>query len=604
VTASTFTIENLQDIQGFGIAGFNKDRQEAIFLRVASPAGGLQFLAWLIPQVANAFEVGTFDRLFSEISARTGEEPSLKATWTAVMISAAGFQALDIPITDLPAGHSASAFGPGMAARASQIGDVLEGDAPQNWLLPFQPGANQVHLAVLVASDDDFDFDRQVVAVSNMAAATGCEIVFQERGGTLPPPLTGHEHFGFKDGISQPVITGYGPQPQPDEPPAVAPGEFVLGYPDESGTTVGTGTNWSDGSFVVFRRLTQHVAAFRALAVSGAPTANPLLSPAEMGAKMVGRWPSGAPIELNPGADPGSTDPSDWNAFEYATNDASGEICPVWAHIRKANPRAESTPGGAADNPTLHRMMRRGIPFGPPLPIDATADDGVPRGLHFFSVVADLVQQFEFVQSNWINSANFPIGVVPPTPGPYAPTPGTPAGGPDPVVGEYPPGSQCLLQQNSGTVPVPLGAELVNVTAGEYFSLPSLAALASIRVAPRHEVREGTRVHRGCAANAAHLYVVRKVEGTERAQCNWWGGPLKFRLQRPLSALRIRSSVGCRRRLRRIVGRWWRLAHPCIRSTMRSDRRGGGRTGCLRSLDALVAWLDDDCGHVLQQLHE
>lgn len=479
-TIPAFSIEELQDIQGFGIAGFNKDRQEAIFLRVNSPAAGQQFLAWLAPQVANALEVGTFNRLFSEIAARTGKEPSVKATWTAVMISAAGFQALGVPITDLPAGNSTTAFSPGMAARAAEIGDVLEGDAPQNWLPPFQPGANLVHLAVLVASDDDFDFDRQVVAVTNMAVATGCEIVFQERGATLPPPLTGHEHFGFKDGISQPVITGYGPQPLATEPPAVAPGEFVLGYPDQSGTTVGTGTKWNDGSFVVFRRLTQHVAAFRALAVSGAPTANPLLSPAEMGAKMVGRWPSGAPIELNPNVDPGPTDQVDWNAFDYATNDASGEICPVWTHIRKANPRNESTPGGASDNPKLHRMIRRGIPFGPPLPADATADDGVPRGLHFFSVVADLIQQFEFVQSNWINNPNFPIGVVPPTPGPYAPTPGTPAGGPDPVVGEYPPGSQCLMQQPSGGAPFPLAGELVNVTAGEYFSLPSLAALATI----------------------------------------------------------------------------------------------------------------------------
>ena len=475
-----FAPSELQDIQGFGIAGFNKDRQEAIFIRVNSAAGGMQFLAWLAPQVANALEVGMFNRLFSEIFERTDDEPSVKATWTAVMISAAGYGALGIPITDLPAGNSATVFQSGMASRAAEIGDVLPDDSPQSWVESFQPGANQVHLAVVVASDDEFDFDRQVESVTDMVASTGCDVVYQERGRTLPPPLIGHEHFGFKDGISQPVIAGYGDQPQAGEPPAVAPGEFVLGYPDQSGTIVGVGTRWNHGSFVVFRRLIQHVAEFRSLAASGSPSPNPPLSSAQMGAKMVGRWPSGAPVELSPDVDPGPPEQPTWNAFGYAANDAAGQNCPVWAHIRKANPRDEIASADTADNPMLHRMLRRGIPFGPLLPLSATSDDGIQRGLHFFCVVTDLIQQFEFVQSNWMNNPSFPIGVAPPTPGPYAPIPGTPPGGPDPVVGEYPPGSQCILQQPSGPHPFPLAAELVNVTAGEYFFLPSLAALAAI----------------------------------------------------------------------------------------------------------------------------
>ena len=255
----------------------------------------------------------------------------------------------------------------------------------------------------------------------------------------------------------------------------------MLGYPDQSGTTVGAGTKWSDGSFVIFRRLNQHVAGFRSLAAAGVPNANPSLTPTQMGADMIGRWPSGAPLELFPVADPGPPVQANWNAFAFAANDASGQVCPVWAHVRKSNPRDESTPGGALDDPAIHRMIRRGIPFGPPLPTSATSDDGVPRGLHFFSVVADLIQQFEFIQSNWINNPNFPIGIVPPQPGPYGPpAPGTPAGGPDPVVGENPPGSQSVLQQASGAQPFPLSAELVNVTAGEYFFLPSLTGLAAI----------------------------------------------------------------------------------------------------------------------------
>lgn len=476
---SAFTDQELQDIQGFGVAGFSKDSQETLFIKVNTPTGGKALLTWLSPQVANAWEVGNFNAIFSEVRRRTGGQEPLKATWTAVMISSAGFAALGVPTSDLPAGDSATAFGAGMGSRSTQIGDIEPGDAPQGWLAPFRPNANQVHVAVVVASDDDCDLDRQLVTVYQKAVETGCEVVFHERGATLPSPLTGHEHFGFRDGISQPVIDGYGDPPAASEPPGVAAGEFILGYPDGSGTVVGTGTAWANGSYVVFRRLTQDVAGFRAVANAGVPSASPSLAGSQLAAKMIGRWPSGAPVELYPDADPGPGNAA--NAFLFkGDGDDDGHACPVWAHIRKVNPRDETTPGGAEDDPARHRMIRRGIPFGPPLPDSAAADDGTPRGLHFFCVVADLSRQFEFVQNIWMNNPNFPIGGAPPQPGsPYGPppTPGTLPGGPDPVVGEHDANAQCVLQQPSGTHPFPVSTELVHVTAGEYFFLPALSAL-------------------------------------------------------------------------------------------------------------------------------
>ena len=41
------------------------------------------------------------------------------------------------------------------------------------------------------------------------------------------------EHFGFRDGLSQPAISGVGSQGPPMH--TVAPGEFLLGYPNEHG---------------------------------------------------------------------------------------------------------------------------------------------------------------------------------------------------------------------------------------------------------------------------------------------------------------------------------------------------------------------------------
>lgn len=483
---ATFTDTALRDIQGLGIAGFNKDHQELIFVRFGDQAGGRHLLSWLQPLTASAWEVGTFNELFREIRTRTGGDEPLAATWLGLLISAAGYQTLGVATSGLPAGTAATAFADGMAARAQAIGDTDPADIPTSWLAPFRPGAG-VHACIVIAADDEGGLDRLVTAVGNEISASGCECVFQERGRTLPPPLTGHGHFGFKDGISQPAIVGYTttptPTPQPPEPPPVAPGEFVLDYPDQAETTVSTsGSLWANGSFVVFRRLHQNVAGFRAQTATGVPGSNPALTPIHAAAALVGRWQDGAPLELHPTVDPGALT-STPNAFQYKEspfNDDDGHKCPHFAHIRKANPRDETTPTPSADTPSRHRIIRRGVPYGPPLP-EGAADDGVDRGLHFFGVVGDVVRQFEFIQSSWLNQPTFPGGKKTTVPGQYGPTPQETPDGPDPIMGENTSGKECLLVQAGGhDTPLPIKNQLVNVTAGEYFFLPSISAIGAV----------------------------------------------------------------------------------------------------------------------------
>jgi Dyp-type peroxidase family len=476
--ADAFTDQQLHDIQGFAIPGFRKDHQELLFVSWPTPAAGRSLLAWLQPLTASAWEVGQFNQLFAEIKLRTSREP-LCVTWLGVLISALGYQALQVSLGGLPAGDAATAFTAGMAARAQQIGDVDAADAPTAWLPEFRPGSG-VHACLVVASDREDDLDAAVAELEDQVSAAGCEVVFQERGHTLPGALQGHEHFGFKDGISQPAIAGYDDDPAANEPPAAPPGEFVLGYPTASGqANTPAGSLWTDGSFAVFRRLTQDVAEFRAQAQGGVAGANPALDPDQFAAAMVGRWPSGAPLELNVGAtsDPGQGAVS--NAFQYQEapfNDNDGHVCPRFAHIRKVNPRDETTPNPATDSPALHRMLRRGIPFGPVLP-GSTPDDGKPRGLHFFCVVSDVVRQFEFIQAQWVNNANFPSGQPSPSGGLYGPPPeGTPDG-PDPIAAEGDGGAECSLVQSSGTHQFGISTQLVHVTAGEYFFVPGIAAM-------------------------------------------------------------------------------------------------------------------------------
>lgn len=477
--ADAFTTQQEQDIQGFGIAGFRKDHQEVLFVRLGDPTGGRRLLGWLQPRTASAWEVGNFNSVFSEVRARTYQE-TLCATWLGVLISAAGYQALGVATSGLAPGVGTDAFNAGMANRSTQIGDTGPLDIPAAWLESFRPGAG-VHLCIVVAADERDDLDDLVTEVGNQVSECGCEVVFQERGATLRPPLTGHEHFGFKDGISQPAIADYDDPPAPNEPAAVPAGEFVLGFPNSQGAAVTLGgTLWTDGSFAVFRRLYQDVAAFRNQCNAGVAGSNPVLTSDQTGAALVGRWPSGAPLELNPGSDPGAGGIT--NAFEYLAapfSDDDGHNCPHFAHIRKVNPRDETTPAPAADNPALHRMIRRGIPFGPALPLGA-ADDGAQRGLHFFSVVSDLDRQFEFVQRQWLNDPNFPNGQMGPTPGTYGPPAQVPGDGPDPIVGEADASEQCLLVQAAGSHQFPITTQLVHVTAGEYFFVPSLSALEAI----------------------------------------------------------------------------------------------------------------------------
>lgn len=477
--ASDTTVLDADNVQGVGLAGFRKDHQEMLFVRFKDAKSGRKLLKHLEPNVATHREVRAFNELFSEIRARRGEDV-IEATWMAVMLSARGFQELEADLSGLPDGEGKTAFLEGMARRAEQIGDTREPDVPSNWKKAFRPDAPGIHALIVLAADRVDDLERHLDEVRQRIEDADCEVVFSERGRTLEGGLRGHEHFGFKDGISQPSVVGVDPPPTEGEPPAVALGEFVLGYPDERGEIAAVDDLFKDGSFVVFRRLQQDVFAFRQQTQMSIAGADPVPTPSQLGAKMVGRWPSGTPTATSPDEDQG--DAGVTNAFSFQSEDAEGVRTPRFAHIRKANPRDEARPESETESVGRRRMIRRGIPFGEQLPHNATKDDGHARGLLFISVVADVSRQFEFIQNRWLNDPNFPSGGKPATEGgPYTPpVSGEPPDGPDPVVGEHDAGAEDALHQAGGIHPFSLGPEVVRVTAGEYFFAPSLTALKTL----------------------------------------------------------------------------------------------------------------------------
>jgi Dyp-type peroxidase family len=217
-----------------------------------------------------------------------------------------------------------------------------------------------------------------------------------------PPFDCAHDHFGFRDRLSQPVIEGSGEEPTPGSGPALKPGEFILGYPDEEGPPHGLPQPQvlsRNGSYMAYRRLQEHVGAFRNHLREHAdtPDGQELLA-----AKFMGRWRSGAPLTLAPDHDDPQlgADPMRNNNFTYKEMDPHGYAVPLGSHIRRLNPR------DTAVNMNRRRMIRRGATYGPALP-EGEPDDGVDRGIAAFIICASLVRQFEFAQNVWINDKTF-----------------------------------------------------------------------------------------------------------------------------------------------------------------------------------------------------
>ena len=287
------------------------------------------------------------------------------------------------------------------------LGDVGE-SSPEHWEPPF--GSSDVHVAIAALSPDA----ARLEAAAEQARRAhlelpGLEVVWRQDCYQL---ATGRTSFGFKDGIGQPSVEGSGrPSTSPREPPLKA-GEIILGYPDETGelppmpTPEVLGRN---GTYVVFRKLHTKVAAYRRYLRDRAATRE---EEQLLGAKMVGRWQSGAPLALAPDRDDPElgADPARNNDFLFA-DDPRGFKCPVGAHARRANPRDAMDQDGSVDV-RLHRMIRRGTSYGPMLPEGALDDDGVERGIIFVFAGAHLKRQFEFVKTQWLNDGIF-IGAPP-----------------------------------------------------------------------------------------------------------------------------------------------------------------------------------------------
>ncbi|CAN5361877.1 Dyp-type peroxidase [soil metagenome] len=514
---------DVHDIQGIAVPGFLKPQQTLLYVRFpragADVAASIAAIRQFLAQATISSAEETLDDRRAHRSGRSTENNVL----CAVGLTFQGLRAL-VP----EAAHMTSAaYRLGLGTRSAMLGDPQgphEPGDPANWVVG---GSGKELDALFVFAGTKRARVNAAAADASHSLAKAGALVETEEGG-VRPDLVGHEHFGFDDGVSQPGIRGRSsartddfvtdrhvdPTVSPFEArlsgypgqALVWPGELVIGYPSNGpdpllpGAVSTAGPDWTrNGSFLVFRRLQQDVAAFWnwiADTRKANSDLNGISDDVALAARLVGRWPSGAPFNRTPG---GENETLGENSFEnnnflfdgdtpdiafidgngvsrrtqfptlMAKSDPAGITCPWAAHIRKVNTRDSGSDMGATLASYKRRLLRVGIPYGPPI-VDNYKDDGVDRGLLFLSIQASIEDQFEFLQARWMNDSMRP----------KAP------GGNDMLVGQNAAAADgvrsCVLfpPNTLAITTVKATKQWVIPRGGGYFFLPSITALRTV----------------------------------------------------------------------------------------------------------------------------
>jgi Dyp-type peroxidase family len=513
-----------EEIQSLMFAGF-AHLHYASYALVKLPDDATARAVWLdalVPQQHSAegrrstgpqnCEVTFGDHPFSA-NRKTGDQA------TFVAFSASGLRKLGLPDGAIDDGLSTfpSAFNFGMHNRGRILGDRHE-EIPWRWsdVMREDDSTGSVPTAdvIITVYAETPEQCRAALAIHDrlLGGQSFIDVIHSEPVEKTVPPdkRVFREHFGFRDGISQPVIRGT--QRSVDGALArdtVEPGEFILGYTNNQGYNppalrVSAATDLRDrlpsllegssspfpsfetqhseardfgrnGSFLVVRQLEQHVATFEDFTertaahlrsftgLSKAAGAN--ITADWVAAKMMGRWKDGAPLVLRPG--PGRRRVHAENDFSFAQDDPQGLRCPFGAHIRRTNPRDGLQPDDHMQQAITnrHRLLRRGRPYEIPEDDAKAGDAKTEKGILFTCLCADLERQFEFVQQSWIGSSSF-HGLT---------------GEVDPVVGWPSQTSVFTIPTPSGPMTITGLQRFVTVRAGGYFFMPSRSAILYLR---------------------------------------------------------------------------------------------------------------------------
>ncbi len=429
-------------------------------------------------------------------------------------LSASGFARLGMPEDVL--NQFSLPFRQGMDRRSRILADTGK-DKPEQWI--WGHGNKSVDAALLIYCSQETGQQLEAIVASEIAklsALGGSQVTEVPLQSLLHRDMKGPfpaEPFGFADGVSQPIIRGTRRWiTGENQIHTVEPGEFILGYPDNHGYLplspavtamddarnilpavdpthsntdlpyfTQSGANQDrdlgrNGTYFVIRQLEQKVEAFHTYVKkaaeehAGDPGVPPEVNSPErrehwIGAKMIGRWKDGTSLVRFPhrpgtGWD-GKGDARSDNGFLYGTEDPTGQACPFGSHVRRSNPRDSQKPGSMQQLAITnrHRLLRVGRFF-------KTKSQGY--GLLFMCANGDLERQFEFIQQTWSMAPQF-HGLENEV---------------DPVLGRGGTTSRLTVPTPNGPLQLKGIPDLVEVSGGGYFFLPSRRALIYLAAAP------------------------------------------------------------------------------------------------------------------------
>ena len=402
---------DLADVQGNILRGYHKPFVRHLVLSVADRALAGR---WLLDATGG-------DRASTHQVTTAEPWDDRPSSCLNVAVTPAGLGALGVSTSSI--NTFPSEFVSGMASRATKIGDVDE-SAPANWRPEWQQ-PTALHLVATVHGDTAAVRDEAARGVLGAGGGRALRELAHLDGEAFPGDLV---HFGYRDSIAQPRFVGVrGPRDRPDAQPLVELGAVLLGYPtpieDVAVELPTPGILGHNGAFNAFRVLEQRVVAFEDFLTRSAEellasplvdeilpagierTWEPPMSRADalrelVAAKVLGRWRNGVPLALSPHS-PTPTPPvleSRLNDFGYQ-DDPDGLRCPMGSHLRRCNPRDARIVQRSTNH--TRRIVRRGVPYGPPF--DPLAPDDVERGLLGSFLCASLDVQFEAVHYDWVN---------------------------------------------------------------------------------------------------------------------------------------------------------------------------------------------------------
>jgi Dyp-type peroxidase family len=503
---------NVENIQGNIIPGFKKDHQHFLFYTIKDADAARTWLGSLHERLSSSKEVFEAHDLWKTMRKRLGREPdNVQFIFLNVALSATGLKKIK-PETEV-AEFGDDGFLAGMKKRSEYLGDPSEKEEPgnaENWIVG---GPKTVDVLLILASDDLPWLLEVEAGLEKEAAENGLKTVHKDRGKVMADDMAGHEHFGFKDGVSDPAVRGIFPDSDkfiyprtlpPGKPfndlrkrfaapgkPLVWPGHFIFGYGKQKDDDPETylpdvkvkGPDWAaDGSFLVYRRLRQDVKAFEKFVRKtsdkiAAKHPELEMNPERLGALLVGRWKSGTPVMCSPLKDLMiHGDGENYFQFSEALSvalpggkgpvheaDNSGFICPLGSHIRKVNPRDETTDIGVKEKTFSKLLLRRGITFD-----NTAAENGglKDKGLIFVAYQSSIKDQFEFLTRTWINMDQRPRDNA----------------GHDPILVQGKDKYFNLITDKNSEEPerIPLPGGWVVPTGGEYFFAPSISFFKSL----------------------------------------------------------------------------------------------------------------------------